>query len=167
MSSTMNEQRDNRGRFTIGNSGGPGNPHAGQTQKLKSIMLNRLTEVEMEAITDALIEKAKAGNIQAARILFSYCLGKPSDFHNIADRYHHPDTPSVDLEALADTVANELREELRPKTPKERHEERKRARKRLKRQQRARPAPSPNGKKSNPNSQDRQIKDASCQNNVM
>ncbi len=69
--------RDARGRFTAGNPGGPGNPHAAQVGRLRSALLDAVTEDDMRAIIASLVEKAKSGSIQAARVLFDRVLGQP------------------------------------------------------------------------------------------
>ena len=69
--------RDEHGRFTQGNPGGPGNPLAQRVGKLRTALLNAVTEDDMREIIEALVEKAKAGNIAAARVLFDRTLGKP------------------------------------------------------------------------------------------
>lgn len=72
-----NGGRDERGRFTQGNPGGPGNPHAQQVARLRSALLNAVTERDIEEIIEALVKKAKEGSIAAARVLFDRVLGKP------------------------------------------------------------------------------------------
>ena len=72
-----NNGRDERGRFTQGNPGGPGNPYAVQVGKLRTALLNAVTEDDIREIIGALVEKAKEGNIAAARVLFNRTLGKP------------------------------------------------------------------------------------------
>ena len=72
-----NNGRDEHGRFTQGNPGGPGNPHAQQVGRLRTALLNAVTEDDIREIIGALVEKAKAGNIAAARVLFNRTLGKP------------------------------------------------------------------------------------------
>ena len=76
---TPNEDngRDGRGRFAPGNRGGPGNPHAAQVSRLRSALLDAITPDDMRAIISALIEKAKAGDVHAASVLFERVLGKP------------------------------------------------------------------------------------------
>lgn len=69
--------RDARGRFMEGNPGGPGNPHAAQVGRLRSALLDAVTEDDMRQIVAALVEKAKGGSIQAARVLFDRVLGQP------------------------------------------------------------------------------------------
>lgn len=69
--------RDARGRFTKGNAGGPGNPHARKAQQLRSAMLAATTQRDVAAIVKALIERAKRGDVTAAREVLDRCLGKP------------------------------------------------------------------------------------------
>src|SRR5207244_2051551 len=69
---------DAKGRFTHGNKGGPGNPYARQVAALRKVILNRLTEQDLLAITEALLAKAKEGSVGAAKLLLAYALGKPA-----------------------------------------------------------------------------------------
>ena len=69
--------RDERGRFAPGNVGGPGNPHAKQTGKLRSAMLKAVTEKDMRAVVMKLVELAKSGNVPAAKEVLDRCLGRP------------------------------------------------------------------------------------------
>ena len=69
--------RDERGRFAPGNVGGPGNPHAKQTGKLRSAMLKAVTEKDMRDVVMKLVEMAKSGNVPAAKEVLDRCLGRP------------------------------------------------------------------------------------------
>jgi len=69
---------DAKGRFVRGNPGGPGNPYARQVAALRKAILNRLTEQDLLAITEALLAKAKEGSVGAAKLLLAYALGKPA-----------------------------------------------------------------------------------------
>lgn len=69
--------RDSRGRFTAGNPGGPGNPYAQRVGKLRNALLDAVTEDDLRGVIEALVEKAKGGDVAAARILFDRCLGPP------------------------------------------------------------------------------------------
>lgn len=69
--------RDERGRFAPGNRGGPGNPHAKQTGKLRSAMLKAVTEKDMRDVVMKLVELAKSGNVPAAKEVLDRCLGRP------------------------------------------------------------------------------------------
>ena len=69
--------RDERGRFAPGNIGGPGNPHAKQTGKLRSAMRKAVTEKDMRDVVMKLVELAKSGNVPAAKEVLDRCLGRP------------------------------------------------------------------------------------------
>ena len=71
------EVRDTSGRFAKGNPGGPGNPYPRRVAALRRALLNSVTDDDMTAITKAVIDEARAGNIAAAKLLFQYVLGKP------------------------------------------------------------------------------------------
>ena len=75
---TPANDHDAKGRFTHGNKGGPGNPYARQVAALRKVILNRLTEQDLLAITEALLAKAKEGSVGAAKLLLAYALGKPA-----------------------------------------------------------------------------------------
>ena len=68
--------RDPRGRFAHGNAGGPGNPHAAKVTKLRSALLDAVTEEDVRQILAALIQEAKSGNVAAMREFFNRCLGQ-------------------------------------------------------------------------------------------
>jgi hypothetical protein len=70
--------RDNKGRFAAGNPGGPGNPFARQTARLRSALIQRVTSEDMGVIADALILKARNGSLDAIKLLFQYVIGKPT-----------------------------------------------------------------------------------------
>jgi len=76
--------RDEHGRFTAGNAGGPGNPHAAQVGRLRSALLNAVTEDDMRDVVLALVRKAKDADVVAARVLFDRVLGKPIEADLIA-----------------------------------------------------------------------------------
>lgn len=69
---------DDRGRFTCGNSGGPGNPHAARVARLRSLFLNCISDDDLKAIVLAVAKKAKRGDIAAVKILLEHTLGKPT-----------------------------------------------------------------------------------------
>jgi hypothetical protein len=72
-----NEGRDDLGRFTLGNLGGPGNPFARQCAGLRKALLNRVTDQDMEECADKLLQMSKSGNLAAMKLLFTYVIGKP------------------------------------------------------------------------------------------
>jgi hypothetical protein len=76
-STTEDNGRDEHGRFTPGNSLAKGNPHAVRVAKLRSALLNTVTEDDMREIVRKLVSLAKDGDTIAARILFDRVLGRP------------------------------------------------------------------------------------------
>jgi hypothetical protein len=71
-------RRDQRGRFTAGNRGGPGNPFARQTAVLRQALVNAVSEKDIADIAAVLLEKARQGDVAASRLVFAYALGKPA-----------------------------------------------------------------------------------------
>ena len=69
---------DTNGRFVAGNTFGHGNPHAMQVAKLRSALLDVVTEDDVKAIIKTLIDKAKSGDLAAAKLLLDRCLVKPT-----------------------------------------------------------------------------------------
>ena len=80
---------DSRGRFVKGNGGGPGNPFGRLMAQLRSAFCKMVTEEDIQTVARELLERAKAGDVAAARLLLNYAIGKPTDAVN-------PDT--LDLE---------------------------------------------------------------------
>ena len=68
-------RRDAKGRFSAGNTGGPGNPYARQVGKLRSALLGAVSEADMQAIVARLVKLAKGGSVQAAKEVIDRCLG--------------------------------------------------------------------------------------------
>lgn len=69
--------RDYHGRFAQGNAGGPGNPHAAATAKLRAAMLKAITPAEITKVMRAMIRKAKSGDVSAAKEVIDRAIGKP------------------------------------------------------------------------------------------
>lgn len=70
--------RDTSGRFTKGNPGGPGNPFARRVSQLRSLVVEVLTDEDLRAIVDKMIDDAKNGDKAAVKLLLSYAIGKPT-----------------------------------------------------------------------------------------
>jgi len=68
--------RDNTGRFTKGNAGGPGNPYAAKSAQLRTALMDAVTDEDIKAVAQTLIQEARAGNVQAGRELLDRTLGK-------------------------------------------------------------------------------------------
>ena len=74
---TSNPGRDDTGRFTAGNRGGPGNPFARQVAALRQALIASVTAEDIQAVAASMLELAKRGNVQAAKVLLLYTIGKP------------------------------------------------------------------------------------------
>lgn len=69
--------RDEGGRFTKGNPGGPGNPHAKRIGQLRSALLEAVTDDDWRAVVRKLIDDAIAGDKAARAELLDRVLGRP------------------------------------------------------------------------------------------
>lgn len=74
-----NGGRDSRGRFGKGNPGGPGNPYARRVAALRSALLEEVTPERLRKIARKLADEAERGDFAAAKLLFSYTVGKPPE----------------------------------------------------------------------------------------
>jgi hypothetical protein len=74
--------RDASGRFAKGNAGGPGNPFGRLMAQLRSAFCRRISQEEIELVAETLLERAKAGDVAAARLVLSYSIGKPTEAVN-------------------------------------------------------------------------------------
>jgi len=77
MENIQTNGRDNNGRFTPGNPGGPGNPHAGSVSKLRAAILRAVDEGDIEAIIKKLVQQARGGDLPAVKELLDRCVGNP------------------------------------------------------------------------------------------
>ncbi len=66
------------GRFGQGNRFSTGNPHSATVGKLRTALLDAITEDDIKAVILKLIDLAKSGNIAATKLLLDRCLGKPA-----------------------------------------------------------------------------------------
>jgi hypothetical protein len=83
--------RESNGRFAAGNKGGPGNPFARHTARLRKMLLETVSDDDMRAVFQKLVELARGGDVTAIKLLLAYAIGKPTDAVD-------PDT--VDLKEL-------------------------------------------------------------------
>jgi hypothetical protein len=100
--------RDAHGRFTRGNSGGPGNPHVKSVAAWRSALARVILPADIEAVLRKLLECAKAGEPWAIKELLDRCLGKPRPEAERPDGPEQPGIlrPNVDLGLL---MAQEMR----------------------------------------------------------
>jgi hypothetical protein len=71
------EFRQGNGRFKHGHQYAKGNPLARRVQKLRAALLGRVGVGDIRQVVDALLAKAKAGDIVAIRELLNRTVGKP------------------------------------------------------------------------------------------
>jgi hypothetical protein len=71
--------RTARGRFAKGNPGGPGNPHSRRVAVLREALMRSVTEDDIYVVAQALVSRAKDGEVPAVRELFDRVLGKGDD----------------------------------------------------------------------------------------
>ena len=76
MESPSTNGRTASGRFAKGNAGGPGNPHAKRVTALRNALLAAVTEADIKAVAAALVARAKAGEVAAAREVLDRLIGK-------------------------------------------------------------------------------------------
>jgi hypothetical protein len=70
--------RGSNGRFTAGNHFGPGNPFARRTAQLRQAFCEAVSAEEMKALSRVLLDKAKGGDLAAAKLLLEYVVGRPA-----------------------------------------------------------------------------------------
>ena len=93
--------RDASGRFTKGNPGGPGSPFARRVSRLRSLIVQELTDDDLQAIVRRLVADAREGDLSAAKLLLTYAVGKPTEPVCEPDRIeaHERDTATAMLYA--------------------------------------------------------------------
>lgn len=69
--------RDARGRFAPGNSGGPGRPPAASVHLHRAALVNAVTPNDVAAVARMLVDKALEGDVAAAKLLFERLFGPP------------------------------------------------------------------------------------------
>ena len=70
--------RNGSGQFATGNKHGKGNPLFGKVATLRSAVLESVTPATVKGLIKALIERAKAGDTAAARLILPYLIGQPA-----------------------------------------------------------------------------------------
>ena len=99
--------RDAAGRFQPGNPGGPGNPFAKRVAELRSALLEAVGAEDVKHVVKALADKAKGGDVAAAKVLLDRLFGQPKQEIQ-ADVSH--DAPKVSVGERIDAIAKGLYE---------------------------------------------------------
>jgi len=68
--------RDRRGRFVVGNPGGPGNPHARTVAAWRRAFLEAVTPADIRKVARTLVRMAIAGDLGAIKELLDRTVGK-------------------------------------------------------------------------------------------
>ena len=71
--------RDSSGRFAKGNSLSPGRPRRDTEREYLAAFQRALSAEDLEAVTKAILESAKKGNVAACRVIFEYAIGRPAE----------------------------------------------------------------------------------------
>jgi hypothetical protein len=77
--------RTGAGKFAPGNKLATGNPHAKAVQRLRAELMRTVTAEDLRLIVAKLVEKAKAGDVIAAREVLDRCLGKKYDLESVEE----------------------------------------------------------------------------------
>jgi hypothetical protein len=107
--------RDAKGRFAPGNAGGPGNPFARRTAELRREFLAEATGEGLRAVCRALLERAKGGDVAAAKLALSYLVGKPERAVGGDPSHLLPGSPKqYQLPVLRGATADPVQRSLEP-----------------------------------------------------
>lgn len=71
------EHRDNKGRFTVGNPGGSGSNFFKRIHEYRKAIYSAATPNDLFDVMKSMIEKAKMGDVLAARFVYAYSVGEP------------------------------------------------------------------------------------------
>ena len=78
MATPSTNGRNGSGQFTTGNRHGKGNPHFAKVAAIRSAVLESVTPATVKGLIKAVIERAKAGDIAAAKLILPYLIGQPA-----------------------------------------------------------------------------------------
>jgi hypothetical protein len=103
------------GRFAVGNPGGPGgSAFAKRSAQLRQTLIDAVSEQDIRDVATKLVERAKAGDVDAARLLFDRLLGKP--VMPVAVKTE----PADEIRTVETVTLNQAIEQLKRATPEER-----------------------------------------------
>src|SRR4030067_1951674 len=76
-------ERDEKGRFAPGSSGGPGRPKREREVEYYRIMETAVTAADWRAIVIKAVEQAKRGDAVARKFIADYLIGTPPQRHEL------------------------------------------------------------------------------------
>src|SRR5436305_374880 len=98
---SMNNGRDDKGRFVSGNPGGPGRPRRQVEQEYHDVMINAVSPEDWHSIIQTAVVQALDGSHEARRFLADYILGKPLQRTELTGAEGGP-VQHMDLSGLTD-----------------------------------------------------------------
>ena len=98
---------DKKGRFTAGNKCSRGR----KVTELRRALLDAVTPEDIKEIVAAVVEKAKAGDLQAISLLLDRCIGKAMSAQEYELYTHEYDKPGFDTSPFSMTI--EERDQIR------------------------------------------------------
>lgn len=96
MTARTDSDRGDRGRFKVGNAGGPGNPNNAAISRLRRALHQAVTEDDIQEVIEVLVAKAKEGNLPAIRERLDRAIGKSTDA-NLAERLDELERAAAEL----------------------------------------------------------------------
>src|SRR5260370_28301433 len=92
------------------NPGDSGNPHALHCARMLALLRASICDEEMVAIIRKLVEKTRAGDVSAAKLLLSYKLGKPAPAPNPdqidRDEWEHYQRDTINLQEVQQVLSS-------------------------------------------------------------
>jgi hypothetical protein len=87
--------RERNGGSARGNLAGPGNPFARSVAALRTRLLRRVSEGDVDAIADQLVGRACEGDLRAMRLFLLYVVGRPAAVDSNRLDTHEPRAPGL------------------------------------------------------------------------
>jgi len=83
------EHRDSQGKFQPGNRFGRGNPYAKAVAQFRSAMMEAVQAGDVSDVIRAMIVKAASGDVQAARLVLEYAVGRAGPIDESTEKSPH------------------------------------------------------------------------------
>jgi len=99
--------RNDKGQFVKGNSGGPGRPKKEREEKFLEITQSACTYSDWRKIIKRAVEQAKRGDSRARKFLADYLLGPPRQRHELMGTLGNLDLASLSLIQLERLAAGD------------------------------------------------------------
>jgi hypothetical protein len=97
---SVDNGRSPGGRFAPGNRFATGNPNSRRMHDLRRVLLEAVGDDDIRAVVARLFEQAKGGDVQAAKLVLEYAVGRPAQSVELSG----PDGAVLDLGRLGGEV---------------------------------------------------------------